>query len=84
MKKLLKEFENHIEINKDYGMIQVIQADNDLLIVEQECKNEKEFRKFINWVQSKIIFNLKEDYNNLIGKEIDIISQNYRIATYTV
>lgn len=82
--KLLKEFENFIELNQEYGGIQVIQSDVDLLIVEQYCKNEKEFREFIKWVQNEIIYNLNGTYNHLVNKEVDIINDNCRIATYII
>ena len=82
--KLLKEFENFIELNQGYGGIQVIQSDVDLLIVEQYCENEKEFREFIKWVQGEIIYNLNGTYNHLVNKEVDIINDNCRIATYII
>ena len=79
---LLKEIKNFMETNKNYGIIQVLQ--DDLLIVEDICKNKKEFKNFMEWLQNTIIFNKDEKYNHLSGKEIDIVTENERIASYIV
>lgn len=76
---LLKQFKNYIESIGEYGNIEV--THNTLLIVSQECKNQKEFEEFIEWVQNEIIFNKNGKYDHLSNKEIDISNDNYGIAT---
>lgn len=79
---LLKEIRNYIETIGEYGVIEV--NHNDLLIVSENCNNKKEFIKFMEWIQDNVIFNKFGKYNHLIGKEVDLLSENYSIATYTV
>ncbi|MGL5751083.1 MAG: hypothetical protein ACRCXT_11185 [Paraclostridium sp.] len=77
---LLREIRNYMETIKEYGLIQVLK-DGDL-IAEDTCNTESEFIDFMEFVQDEIIFNKNDRYTFISGREIDIVSENYMIATY--
>lgn len=79
---LLKEIKNYMETIKEYGLIQVLKEGD--LIAEDTCKNEQEFIEFMKFVQDEIVFNKNDRYNFISEKEIDIVSPNYRVASYKV
>ncbi|MGL5753343.1 MAG: hypothetical protein ACRCXT_22555 [Paraclostridium sp.] len=79
---LLREIRNYMETIKEYGLIQVLK-DGDL-IAEDTCNTESEFIDFMEFVQDEIIFNKNDRYTFISGKEIDIVSTNYGIASYKV